>query len=191
LTYGLMALTLSAAGLTLLGCGKAAPENPKVLPRVENPAMGIAIGAVPPVFKVVSNEGAEIRLAPKEGEGEITVLLERPEVGGVNLPQMVKDWKDNYEAMEQGAYKGQVELTTQFGAAYTVRGTYMKDGAATEERRIFALHPTGDQIITLIYTYPEGNNSRTRTEDLFEVVAELESLDSMPVATEGGEVPSP
>ena len=189
LTFGLLAAALCTGGLVSLGCGKSAPENPKKLPRVENPAMGIALGAVPPVFKVVSNEGAEIHLAPKEGEGEVTLLLERPEVGGVNLVQMVKDWKDIYQGMEQGKYLGQVELATQFGPAYTVRGSYLKDGAATEERRVFVLHPSGDQVLTLVYTYPEGKSSRLRAEELFEVVSELEALDLQPAAPDGAQAP--
>jgi hypothetical protein len=176
---------LSVAVLALGACGKAGPEDPKKLPRVENPAMGVAIGAVPPAFSLISNEGAEIHLDRKEGKGEVTMLVERPEVGGVNLPQMVRDWKEIYEGMEEGKYLGQVELTTQFGPAYTVRGSYQKDGVATEERRLFALHPNGDEVLTFVYTYPEGNNSRERTDELFELVTEIESLEFQPQGAQG------
>jgi len=174
-----LAATLTL-GLMTLGCG-AKPgdsfQEAKKLPRIENPTLGIAIGAVPAAFKVESQEGEEIRLRRAEGEGEITIFQEFPEVGGVNLVQMVRTWKEKYQTMPEGKFLGQVELTTQFGPAYTVRGSYQEDGVPREERRIFCLHPDGDKVLTLAYVYPLGNNSRERTDELFGLVTELEALD--------------
>jgi hypothetical protein len=173
-------LPLAVLGLGILACGSPPGESAakaKKLPRIESQELGIAIGAVPAIFDVVSSEGGEVHLRRHEGEGDVRFEIQRPEIGGVNLIEIVRDWKEKYLAMPAGKFLGQVELTTQLGPAYTVRGSYEQDGKALEERRIFCLHPDGDKVLTLVYTYPEGNSSRTRTDELVELLTELEPLD--------------
>lgn len=182
-------LTLSVA--LLAACGKAAPENPNKLPRVENPTLGLAIGAVPPAFSVKTEQGAEIVLERKEGEGEVKIFEEAPEVGGVNLVDMVWKWKDAYEAMPEGQFHGQVEIITPLGPGYTVRGSFQdEDGNPAEERRIFTLSPSGDKALVLVYSYPPGNNPRERMEEMFELASELESLAFQPTGPPVTEEPA-
>ncbi|MCH9649801.1 MAG: hypothetical protein K0U98_16305 [Deltaproteobacteria bacterium] len=171
-----------ASSLLWLGCGQAPGESAstKKLIRAENPALGIAIGAVLENFELAANEGDQLRLKRKEGEGEIWLEASRPEIGGINLVALVNESKPQYEALDEGKFHGQVELGTQFGTAYSVRGSFAKEGVGVEERRIFSLHPDGQQILTMVYSYPRGNQSRARTEEMLEFFTELESLDFQP-----------
>ena len=165
---------------TALACGQTGASRSK-LPRPENAALGVAIGAVPEDFEVALNEGDQLRLGRKEIGGELWLQIERPEVGGVNLVDMVNEWKASYEARPQGKFYGQIELGTQFGAAYTVRGAYENEqGEMIEERRIFTVHPTGDKALTMVYAYPSPANSRERTDEMLNLFSEIETLDFQP-----------
>ena len=163
-----------------VACGKAPgiPEDSGKLPRPENAALGIAIGAVPKECKVTLNEGDQLRLERQEIGGEIYLSVERPEVGGVNLVEMVRHWEQAYREKPEGQFHGQIELGTQFGPGYSVRGTYRQDGGQlVEERRVFCVHPSGDKALTMVYTYPSPANSRERTEEMLNLFSEVESLD--------------
>ncbi len=173
----LLALVLTVLVAGCAGSPGQESSSSKKRIRVENPALGLAIGAILPSLDLVTNEGETLRLKHKEGEGEIWLEVSTPEVGGLNLVAMVQQSKVAYESLEEGKFYGQAELGTQFGSAYTVRGSFARDGEAVEERRIFSLHPDGRQIITMIYAYPTGNNSRARTNEMLELFSELESLD--------------
>lgn len=173
------ALVLALVGLAL-ACAQApeAPEATNTLPRPENPALGVAIGAVPPEFEVAVNEGDQLRLRRQEIGGELYLEVESPEAGGVNLVELVRRWEETYNERPQGKFHGQIELGTQFGSAYTVRGTYETEGGElVEERRIFAVHPTGDKALIMVYTYPSPANSRERTDEMLDLFSEVESLD--------------
>jgi hypothetical protein len=93
-----------------------------------------------------------------------------------NLVVAVNDWKDRYEAMPDGGFLGQLELGTQLGPAYTVRGSYAHEGTKVEERRIMALHPAGLGIVQMVYRYPEGSDSQAKAQEMFGIFAGLEGL---------------
>ena len=160
---------------------EAAPAGPAA----ENPDLGIALAMVPEGFQVVTNEGAELRLAPAPPkEGELWFELTAPEIGGVNLVQEVNDLKTHFESLPEGQFAGQLELGTQFGPAYQVRGRYSEEGATREQLRLVALAPSGAETLTLIYDYPLGEDTKERSQDLFAVFGELEGLYAEPAGDE-------
>ncbi len=172
--------------LTVLACSPPAeaPKAKKTLPRPENAALGVAIGAVPTDFEVTINEGDQLRLERKEIGGELWLRLDRPEIGGVNLVDLVNEWKATYEGRPNGKFFGQIELGTQFGPAYSVRGAYENEaGEMLEERRIFSVHPAGGKALTMVYTYPSPADSRARTDEMLLLFSELEALDFQPEAS--------
>jgi hypothetical protein len=179
-------ITLSAVAL-LTACQPPAEESAapatsdETLPRIENQELGLAVGAVPTEWKVVSAEGETIRLEHLDetgaADGELWLEARAPEVGGVNLVNMIKRSQEQYEAMEEGSFKGQVELGTQFGNAFSVRGQFTESGQAYEERQIFSVHPSNrDLALVMVYRYPAPANSRERTEEMLELFSELEDL---------------
>ncbi len=173
------ALALSISTLVLSACAK--PEPPPApaaepRPRVENATLGVAIAALPAAFELVTNDGQTLTLRKVGGEGEVRVEMKAPELGGVNLVDETRTWETEYAARPEGKFFGQAELGTQFGVAYTVRGSYLEAGQKREERRVYSVHPSGKHILTMAYTYPEGNNPKERAEELFALFAELEAL---------------
>lgn len=180
----LLLATLLASGLTACqgpSSDEAAVEKAPVLPRVESPELGIAIGAVPAEFEVVDAESPEIRLRHHDAEGntdgELWLETRAPTVGGVNLVDMIKSAKAAYEALPGGTFHGQIELGTQFGTAFSVRGRFEENGQLMEERQIFSVHPDDrDKALVMVYRYPAGEDSRPRTEEMLELFTELEAL---------------
>ncbi len=182
---------ISAVAIVLtlgLGACKQKEEAPAPPPaeRVENSQLGVAIAALPPVFKVAANEGTRLELVPAaEGlTGTLAVVAGEAETGGINLVAAVEDHKTEIEAREGGEYKGQRELGSQLGTAFYSRGHYPgDDGATVEETVIFLVHPWGDRTLQLVYRYPAADDTKVRIEDhLFAVLGELEALP----AAEGG-----
>ena len=177
---------------TLLTLGLVACQGPSseptpeekpapTLPRIESPDLGIAIGALPAVWTVETNQGSELRLAHHDADGtadgELWFEVRKPAIGGVNLVDMIKEAQASYESMPQGSFHGQVELGTQFGTAFSVRGRFEQDGQLMEERQIFSVHPDDrDKALVMVYRYPAGEDSRPRTEEMLNLFTELESL---------------
>ncbi|MEM9552997.1 MAG: hypothetical protein AAGC60_01975 [Acidobacteriota bacterium] len=187
----LLEALMLAGLLVLLGaCAADEPAPPPPEPEpvvVENVALGVVIVDLPEVFVVAENQGETLRLVPNAdalgeeaaasaAEGALDVHVRRPEVGGVNLVAAWQQHKAEIEARAQGEYKGQNELVTQLGPAFYSRGRYVDEGgAATEETKIFTLHPTGDAMLELVYSYPAGDDSPTRLQDqLFVVLGAIE-----------------
>ncbi|MDY7094387.1 MAG: hypothetical protein SX243_15560 [Acidobacteriota bacterium] len=197
-------LITTAAVALLIACQPpteetAGPEaSGETLPRIENQQLGLAVGAVPTQWKVVSGEGETIRLEHLDetgaADGELWIETRSPEVGGVNLVNMIKQSQADYEAMEEGVFKGQVELGTQFGNAFSVRGQFNEAGQAYEERQIFSVHPAQrDLALVMVYRYPAPANTRERTEEMLALFSELEDLSFQPGGSEpaSGEAAEP
>lgn len=179
----IFALALTA--FLLAGCQpqasteEAEPDatSEAALPRAENETLGIALGAVPAEWEVVDEAGEPMRLSRVDGDGELWIERRSPAVGGVNLINMIERAKTDYEAMEEGAFHGQVELGTQFGTAFSVRGRFLEDDVLMEERQIFSVHPSErDKALVMVYRYPAGEDSAERTQEMLGLFTELEDL---------------
>jgi hypothetical protein len=180
--------------ILLAACGGSEPEAgaPAEAPqRVESPALGLAVAALPGSLAVAVNQGQELLLEPAdERPGALRFELAAPPRGGVNLVQAVNDHKAAVEARREGDYRGQVELMSPLGTAYASRGRYTgEDGETVEELAIFTLHPTGDRLLSLIYTYPAVGDTEERRDELIGVLAEIEGTGTPPEAA--AEEPAP
>ncbi|MEM6794579.1 MAG: hypothetical protein AAF725_11410 [Acidobacteriota bacterium] len=147
---------------------------------VENQSLGVAIAELPAFFKVVDNSGATIELAPADPavEGTVTIAASEPETGGINLVAAVEEHKADLLAKEGGEFKGQREMTFQFGTAFYSRGIFSEGERILEETKIHALHPAGDRRLVLTYRYPSAEDTAQRLNDqLFAVLGELVALD--------------
>ncbi|MEM8961788.1 MAG: hypothetical protein AAGD38_09930 [Acidobacteriota bacterium] len=169
----------------VVACAQPEPPPPPPAPeRVEAPALGIAIAALPSSFRVVANEGADLRLAPTdERDGEIAVAVTEPD--RINLVQQVRDHETELSARPGGAYGGQNELRGPLGSAYYSRGQYdADDGSRLEEIRLFALHPLGDRGLVMTYTYPAAEDTKVRLEEF--VVDLFGEIEQIQMVEEGG-----
>lgn len=180
-------LSLAAAGILLVGCqpsnsdpastssGQTAPAASE---RAESPQLGLALASVPEGFQVVQE--SELRLRRTDDQtGEVWVEV-GPIVESINLVQEVRDWEKRFDEMPGGDFKGQMELGTQFGSAYSVRGRFLNGDLEVEQFRLMSLHPSDYRLLSLIYTYPAGEDSTMRSNQIMEVFAQLEALAAAP-----------
>jgi len=124
---------------------------------------------------VAVNQGSELVLTPSEAtrSGRLEIGIEEP-TGGVNLVSAVQRHRERFEALADGEYKGAQELVTPLGSAFWSRGRLPADGGLSEEARVMAVHPSGTRLLTLTYTYPAGNDTSARAEELLAVLGEIE-----------------
>jgi len=186
--------TLAAALLAAAGCGPqqegmttaVEPAEPE---RVENPALGIAVvGAQAAGFDVVTNEGETLALVrhATEEEAEATVTYEAspPQAAGINLVQAVNEQKAAIEARPGGNFLGQVQLgSDMLGTAFSTRGRYAgAGGEEIEEIKLFAVHPSGDRLLSVTYRYrPTEGSSKARLD---QAMAALGLIEPLPPADE-------
>lgn len=177
-------LIVLGLGLAFTGCQPAEVEEEEVeVPatmRLENHELGIAIAALTPAFRLVSNEGAVIELAPAaaDKEGTLTISAGEPESGGINLVAAVEEHKSEILERPGGDYKGQREMVTPLGTTFYSRGRYQGERGEVEEVAVYMIHPRQDRQLRLLYRYPAGEDTAERLQDeVFEVLGELEGLD--------------
>lgn len=187
-TFALPLLILLAA------CGGSEPEPtaPAAAPqRVENRALGLAVAALPDSLVVAVNQDGELVLEPAdERPGALRFEVASPPRGGVNLVQAVNDHKAAIEERPGGDYRGQVELMSPLGTAYASRGRYTGEGGETvEELVILTIHPTGDRLLSLAYTYPATGDTEERRDELLSLLGEVEGTGTPPEAA--AEEPAP
>ena len=165
--------------LLALGCASPAPEpEPEpAAPRVENPALGLAVAAVPAPFTVAENSGETLVFSAggPTDEGQLEVLVGPVETSGINLIEAVKAKRADFESAEGGEYYGNRELGTPLGTAFTARGAYATEAGRIEESWIFAIHPMENRILMLRYAYPDGEGQE-RVAGLMEIMGEIEGL---------------
>jgi hypothetical protein len=177
---GLKALGPLAALALALACGPSKPAGEAAAPstasgpRTENAALGIALAAVPAAFRVEVNSGADLRLARADGAPGTLHFEVTPVAGGVNLIEALKAHKDEVLARPGGDYKGQIELRSPLGTTFASRGRFGAEGSTTEEFRVFAVHPSGGMLLTMVYSYPAGDDTAARRDELLAVLAEIE-----------------
>lgn len=151
-----------------------APAN-----RVEAATLGVAIADLPDFFQLVSNDGEIIVVEPADGTtlGRVTLVEEPVLVGGVNLVAGVEAHQAEIEGRPEGTFRGQRELGGPLGTAFYSRGHYAGDTTTMEETKVFMMHPRGDSMLVLTYTYPAGDDSSARVQDqLLPLMGEIEPL---------------
>lgn len=187
-TTAVLALALGAAA----GCGgdrdRAAGggDTAATAPQpIENPQLGIAlVGIEGSGFELDANDGATLRLTRPAAEGRSAATLTyeagEPQVAGVNLVDSVNQQKQAIEARPDGRFFGQVQLMSQLGNAYSTRGRFTgENGAEVEELRLFAIHPAGDRLLSVVYVYPaEPGGTQTRIEEAMAGLGLVEPLDT-------------
>lgn len=168
--------------LLVAACGGFEPEAPPAADapageRVESPALGIAVAHLPEGLAVAANQGTELVLKPAgERPGTLRVEVAPPSRAGVNLVQAINDHKAAVEAQPEGEYRGQVELMGPLGTAYASRGRYTAEGGPIEELIVFTIHPAGDRLLSLIYSYPVPDDTEARRDELMTLLGEIEGL---------------
>lgn len=179
------ALLLPALALTFFACAReAAPPPAPALVRVELGGAGLAVASVPAAFRLVSSGPVEARFAPAPAAGapvapgELLLTVAPPTKSGINLIQLVKDSRAEFEGRAGGEFLGQRELVVPWGSAFTARGRFAEGGGQIEELRLFALHPGDmDRLLTVVYRYPmtTAEDSSRRFGEALAVLGELES----------------
>jgi hypothetical protein len=200
-------LAALAVPLLVAACGPQQEDTTTAVPsvepeRIENAVLGIALaGPQEAGFEVGTNEGETLvlvrRAQGEEAEATLTYQVSPPQNAGVNLVEAVKLQKAEIESRPDGHFLGQVELMSQFGSAFSTRGRYAgDDGRETEEIKVFAVHPSGDRLLSLTYRYPvTAGGSKERSQQamaalgLVEPLAAAEGAAAPPAPTEdaGGE----
>lgn len=175
----LLPAAAAALLLTLAGCRTASEESAEpVAHRVENTEMGVAIAALPDIFRVTVTESSRMELELIEGQGHLEIVADEPE-SSINLVAAVKDHQAAIVAKPGGKYNGGQEMVVPAlpGAAFYSRGSYEGDQGRIEETTVFLIHPWRDRKLRVVYTYPAGEDSKERLENqLFLVVEALEGL---------------
>jgi hypothetical protein len=197
-----LAPALAAALLAAAGCGPqqegmttgVEPAEPE---RVENPALGIAlVGPQAAGFDVVTNEGETLVLVRHatgdQAEAAFAYEVSPPQVAGVNLVEAVNEQKAAIEARPHGNFLGQVQLMSEvLGNAYSTRGRFTgEEGEEIEEVKLFAVHPSGDRLLSVTSRYrPAEGGSKARLDQAMAALGLIEPL--MPEAEPEGGEPAP
>jgi len=170
--------------LTLLACPESEP--PTVLRSVDSPEAGIRLTDLPEGFRLVSSDGGEIVLErkPELPPGTAVIAATEEQDSGVNLFKAVNDQKEDIESRPEGKFQGQTELGSHLGPAYLTRGRWSDNGAETEEMRLFALHPTGNRMVVITYTYAVSGDTKDRASQAMEILGFIEGLDAEPTEDE-------
>jgi hypothetical protein len=167
-----VSLALSALLLLPAGCrqkpDEVVPETTATAAvETTNEELGITLQSIPEGMVVEVNQGANLILAPKPHEHGVLLKIEvGPHEVGVNLVAAVKDHQEHIEDFPGGKYFGSTELISHLGTAFLSRGQFRSDMDEIEEARLFVIHPAGDRLLSLIYTYPAGDDSNGRAETL-------------------------
>jgi hypothetical protein len=174
-----MRASLMVAGLILVelatGCRRAPDQAASA--GVDNHVLGIRLAALPEGFAVASNGPDGIVLARgREPDGRLVVTAS-PVEGAVNLVEAVKARQRAAET-SGGRFLGSRELRTPWGAAFTARSRPpATDGGLREETAVFALHPGNPaRMLVATYSYPAGEDTTARIQQLLDVVAQIDPL---------------
>jgi hypothetical protein len=161
-----------------VGCARRAPAPPHPLPRVANAALGIVVDELPSAFRVVSNEGERLVLAPKatDDPARLTIAVGPLQPKGVNLVHWVETQPGEFTGKAEGVFLGAKKLITPIGTAYSARGRYRTEHGLVEEMRILAVHPAAPRLLMASYVYPAGADVTVRAQQLLDIFAQIEAL---------------
>ncbi len=171
------ALLAATALLVVAAAGCARQQSPAPAapagPAVVNADLGIALATLPEGFTVETNQASELVFAPVNPAtpGRITFQV-GPEETGVNLVAAVKAHQAQVESEPDAAYEGARELVGPLGSAFWSRAKV--DGH--EEVKLFTIHPSGNRLLTITYTYPANGDSGQRVQQALDVLAEVEAI---------------
>ena len=171
-------LLATAALLPLFACGEPAPPPAPEAERVENPALGLAIAALPEPFEVVNASGDTIELTAPGANGPGTAVLSvgEPSNSGINLVEATKARQAAFEIADGGKFFGTRSLGGALGNVFTARGSLLQDGVEVEQTWAFALHPTDkNRMLTITYSYPTGE-SQERVNQFLYLLGEIEGI---------------
>lgn len=191
-------LSLSLALLlALTGCAPGTDEAQEPgAAAIENEAVGVRLLAVPEPFELVSDDadGVVLEVVDRAAGGTVRITLSEVYEGGLNIVEAVKTGLAEFQAMPDGESFGQTQLMAPIGLTYMLRGRYTAEGTPTEALRAIVAHPWGNRLLTVAYTYPRGDDTKERGEQLMGLLGEIEAL---PEPTPAGstepteEAPSP
>jgi hypothetical protein len=167
----------------LAGCDReTTPAEPvSTAPeRIESPALQIAIAGLPGGFDVTANQGESLRFEREPGlpPGEAWIEVGPPVEGGINLVEIIRGQRAEFEALPGGSFSGNGELQLQDGRpAYYSRGRFDDNEKKVEEFRVWSVHPVdSSRLLTVFYRYPAGEDSKERLDDVLLLVGEIEGL---------------
>jgi hypothetical protein len=171
--------------MAIPGCGRQdTPADPiSTAPeRIESPGLQIAIAGVPGGFDVVANQGDSLRFRREPGlpPGEAWIEVGAPVEGGINLVEIIRGQRAEFEALPGGSFSGNGELRLPDGRpAYYSRGRFDDPASASkvEEFRVWSVHPVdSNRLLAVFYRYPAGEDSKERLDDVLLLVGEIEAL---------------
>ena len=173
-------IALLAASSLLTACqpsGDVAEDPSSTV--IASQAAGIRLATLPDAFEVERNDDEGLFLAaPSElAPGKVAITLGGEFPGGFNIFDEVSRELANFEAMPEGESFGQTQLVAPIGTVYMARGRYDEAGVRTEQLRAMVGHPWGNRLLTLAYTYPVGDDTTERGQQLMELLGEVEALE--------------
>jgi hypothetical protein len=159
--------------LLLLACAK--PPEPPPPVEVVNEELGIRLNSLPEGLAVAENHGENLELRPAtpEKQGAIRFFV-GPETHAVNLVQAVNDHRMSIEKRPGGEYLGAQELIGDFGSAFYSRGKFLRVDDPFEETVVYAIHSTGNRLVSIRSQYPAATDSAARVEELIDLLSRME-----------------
>jgi hypothetical protein len=142
---------------------------------VVNDELGIRLSSVPESLAVGENQGSKLELRPAAPDRQGRIWFDvGPETHAVNLVFAVNDHQMLIESRPGGEYLGAQELIGDFGSAFYSRGRYLQDSDLLEETVVYAIHPTGNRLLSIGSQYPAATDSAARVEELIDVLSRME-----------------
>ncbi len=164
-------LLFVAAGF-LAACQEPEPEGPPPAEPFENAALAIGSEGLGDSWALVSNEDQELVLSDG-GDGVLTISMGEA-TSSPNIVEAVRGKLADFDAMEGGESFGNQQLQAPIGLVYTARGRYPGESGTTEEFWAYCVHPLGGRLLEMLYTYPAGDDSQTRAQNLINLFGYLE-----------------
>ena len=174
----LAAMALLATTLVSCQGGEPVAETPPQR-ALESTAVGVHISDLPTVFEIATNGDDGLRLhAPSlAGPSTMVVTLSGEYPSGLNLIDAVQQELDNYDTLPEGQQFGQTQLIAPIGLTYMARGRYQEEDSQVEELKALLVHPWGNRLLSLTYSYPLGTDTAERGAQLMELLGAMEPLE--------------
>ena len=182
--------SLTTILLIALALGACSTE-PEVAPppgdtSFEAPSALLRFTGTPEVFEIAINDAESLTLtAPGlPGPSTVNVTLGETVAGGINIFETVEEHLASFTELPEGASFGQTQLVAPIGLTFMLRGRYLVEGIQVEELRAILVHPAGNRLLTASYSYPVGDDTSERGQQLMELLGEMESLEPAAEDTE-------
>ena len=180
-TLNSLSLSLALALVVALGACASEPETPPVAAdtSLSAPAILLHLTAVPAVFEVETNdeEGLSLSAASLPGPSSVGITLGEYEPGGINIFERVEEQLASFTELPGGSSFGQTQLVAPIGLTFMLRGRYTDGDQELEELRAILVHPAGNRLLTASYSYPVGDDTTERGQQLMELLGEMEPIE--------------